>query len=85
MRWILLPGLAEADRMDLTPLIAGRMSSCSLFVVSKKKGCGMLATAALYIYCDGSMYAGNVDNAVNTVHCRIEDSGLGKIFNDHEI
>lgn len=32
-RLTVLPGLAEAARMDLTPLMAGRMSSCSLFVV----------------------------------------------------
>lgn len=32
-RFTLLPGCAEAERMDLTPLIAGMMSSFSLLVV----------------------------------------------------
>jgi len=85
MRWILLPGLAEADKMDLTPLIAGRMSSCSLFVVSRKNGYGMLTSGILYIDYYGLTYAGNMNNAVNTVHCRIEDSSFGKIFYDYKI
>ena len=33
-RWTFDPGLAEAERIDLTPLIAGRINSCSLLVVS---------------------------------------------------
>lgn len=53
IRLILLPGLAEADRMDLTPLIAGRTSSCSLLVVSRKNGYGMSASGTWYIYDEG--------------------------------
>lgn len=33
-RWTFDPGLAEAERIDLTPLIAGRINSCSLLMVS---------------------------------------------------
>lgn len=33
MRFTFVPALAEAFRIDFTPLIAGRISSSSLFVV----------------------------------------------------
>ena len=34
MRWTLLPGCAEAERIDFTPFMAGMISSFSLLVVS---------------------------------------------------
>lgn len=38
-RFTLVPGFAEAERMDLIPLMAGMMSSFSLSVVLYVNGC----------------------------------------------
>ena len=59
-RFTLLPGCAEAARIDLTPLIAGIMSSCSLVVVLYVNGWSGFSFVSTFLQNYGVCLQGDV-------------------------